>query len=505
MGDLAWTHRKCFGFPLKALRHHAVILGSSGSGKTETLLRVAFGAHHTYQLQVIYLDAKGETKRGEEESEDNAARFLAVMREAGAHRCAVFPSTFYNGWQGTSLELKNRLLAVVDFSESAYYGDVAANVLDLALGTPTTPRSSSQFLANLRIDRLKILYQHDRQQYQRVLALDKALVEQVEMRYQVFFSALAGQLDGTLDYGQVDAAYLRVRGFELQNEAPRLGRFLVADFKHYLSNRRRPGVKTLFMIDEFNALRMREETSLLFEQCRSFGGSLIISAQGYAGLGPPAYAERILDACSTFILHSCSDPFQVSKRAGKQWRMGISWSEDSNGILHKQLRSRDEWKVSERVVIQQETGQAYWIHHGRTQQVQIAPVPLIEEQVQAAWGEIRRQEAAQRQHLAEQAQCIPPAKPSATNTANASATKATSVTNVPSVSSTPSIPISNQQPSLAQHKSRATSKAVKKVAIPSKTSPGPSVSGTPEMQGVSSPTPPVLPIPDPDDDGPDEL
>src|SRR5713226_6359161 len=51
---------------------------------------------------------------------------------------------------------------------------------------------------------------------------------------------------------------------------------------HYIAERRRPGVNTLFIIDEFNVLRMREETSVLFEQVRSFGGSLIIAAQGVA-------------------------------------------------------------------------------------------------------------------------------------------------------------------------------------------------------------------------------
>lgn len=122
--------------------------------------------------------------------------------------------------------------------------------------------------------------------YQHVLRLDKDLLKQVEMRYQVFFRAMQGQLDGTLDYRDADAVYLRVRGFVLRNEAPRLGRFLVADFMHYVAERRRPGIQTLFVINEFGALRLREETSLLFEQARSFGGSLVIAAQGYTALGP---------------------------------------------------------------------------------------------------------------------------------------------------------------------------------------------------------------------------
>lgn len=403
MGDLAWTYKHLFCFPLKALRYHAVALGASGSGKSETLLRIAYGARKVYQQQVVYLDAKGETKRDEERGEDNAARFIATMRAAGAHTITVFPSLHYNGWQGSPTELKNRLLSVIDFSESAYYSDVAANALDLALCAPTTPRSSRHFLANLRYARLKALYQHDPLQYQRVLSLDKKLLEQVEMRYQVFFRAMASQLDGTLDYADADAVYLRVRGFTLRDEAPRLGRFLIHDFMHYIAERRRSGIQTLLIIDEFNALRMREETSILFEQVRSFGGNLIISAQGYAGLGPREYADRILDACSTYILHACSDPFPVSKRAGKRLRLDVSWSEDTEGTPRKHIRPRWDWRVPENGVQQQEEGQAYWIYRGHAQQVQTARVPITTEQIREGWNEIRRQEEKQHALLAQEA------------------------------------------------------------------------------------------------------
>ena len=60
-------------------------------------------------------------------------------------------------------------------------------------------------------------------------------------------------------------------------------------------------------------MRMREETSVLLEQVRSFGGCIIIASQGYAGLGPNEYADRILNSANTYILHSCSDPFWCRK------------------------------------------------------------------------------------------------------------------------------------------------------------------------------------------------
>src|SRR5712692_6325867 len=118
---------------------------------------------------------------------------------------------------------------------------------------------------------------------------------------------------------------------------------------HYIAERRRPGVNTLFIIDEFNVLRMREETSVLFEQVRSFGGSLIIAAQGYAGLGHHEYADRILDATNTYIMRSCSDPFQVSKRAGLRFRFETSWTEQDGGdrLTRRSIRPRWGWKVPE--------------------------------------------------------------------------------------------------------------------------------------------------------------
>src|SRR5438874_307204 len=262
-GDLGWRKRGLAVLPLQALRRHITILGSTGTGKTETINRIAYAARSVERMQVIEIDAKGNTKREEEESEDNAARFVAAMHEAGAKSVLVYPSLHYNGWLGTPTELKNRLLSVVDYSESAYYGDVASNALSLALGAPTTPRNSEHFLANLNLGRLKLIYKDTPRQLQRVNKLDKHLLSEVEMRYQVFFEAMAGTLDGPLDLANCDAAYLRVRGFALRDEAPRLGRFLVADFMHYLEARRKPGTLTLFIIDEFNALRMREMTSIL--------------------------------------------------------------------------------------------------------------------------------------------------------------------------------------------------------------------------------------------------
>jgi len=483
MGDLPWTRKhkrkKHFVFPEKALRTSAVMLGSSGSGKSETIRRAEYGAHKVYRRQVIHIDAKGNTKKDDEESEDSAARFVATMRAAGAQTIKVFPATYYNGWLGSPAELKNRLLSVVDSSESAYYGDVATNALDLALSAQPTPRTSRHLLANLQFERLKQLHAGDRFHYQRVLDLNKKLLKEVEMRYQVFFAAMNGQLDGTLDYTDADAVYLRVRGFVLRDEAPRLGRFLVADFMHYIAERRRAGVQTLLVIDEFNALSMREAPSVLFEQVRDFGGCVIISSQGYTGLGPREYADRILDACSTYVLHACSDPFQVSKRAGKCWKLETTYTEDEDGNPRPHHRLRHDWRVPETAVMQQDEGQAFWIYKGRAQQVQTAQVPITLAQVNEGWSEIRRQEDLQRTVLAQQVQ------------QRKNRAQPTPLSLPPTSKPSPRLSASNGPPQQGQ-----------KLGQGQKQQPGP-VSKTPAP--AVPPPPPTPPAPTVDDDEPDEL
>lgn len=395
MGDLTALFRKGWVvLPPEFLRHHIVILGSSGSGKSETLRRLAYLAHRTYSQQVIFLNAKGD--RHTDPELDIPSQFVATMRAAGAKRIKVFPQTRYNGWLGDANALFNRLIAVIDFSESPFYGDVAAAALRLALGASTgVPRSSGQLLANLNLDRLRRLYKGT-PQMAAVADLDKQKMADVRRRYRVFFAAMHGLIEGPLDYADADAIYLGIDGLSLQYEAPRLGRFLALDLAHYAALRKRRGLETLFIIDEFNALRMRDETALLFDMARSFGIGLVISSQSYAGLGPQEYADRIVGAANTYIVHNCSDPYHIIKRAGKKQVVVPGWSQHETAPAgHRHLNLRWEWKIPIERVQQLDTAEAFVIHRGRSQLQRTARVPLSPGAAAEAMAWIAQVEAEQ--------------------------------------------------------------------------------------------------------------
>ncbi len=440
MGDfMTWRRGNWVGFPAYDLGEHTVCVGSSGSGKTETLLRLAYGARKVYGRQIIFIDAKGD------ERQETAARFVAAMRAAGAQRIRMFPATYYDGWKGSAVDLFNRLISVIDYSESRYYGDVAADVLRLVLNAPTgVPRSSQQLLDTMTYRRLMEVYKRT-PQVTAVASLDRQLLNQVLMRYRVFFGAMNGQLDGTLGFEDADAVYVMIKGFTLRDEAPRLGRFLALDFAHYVAARKPPDVHALLIIDEFNALRMRDEASFLFEEARSFGAGLIISSQSYAGLGRRDYAERMLGAGNTYILHRCSDPEEIAKRAGRKPRIQANWGvELGKATSRGRMQLYDDWKVHPDVVRRQNRGEAFLINGDFAQQLRFAQVPLMPEAIAEAKLLIQQEEVAQQTLLAAAAQQTQ-VQQSQTATAGSTAPKQSAPRQVGNTKATPSLPSSSNR------------------------------------------------------------
>ena len=62
-------------YPNALLARHAIVVGGSGSGKTEGYLRLGYLGAKVYKRQIFYLDAKGDR--------ETAARFGALMEQAG--------------------------------------------------------------------------------------------------------------------------------------------------------------------------------------------------------------------------------------------------------------------------------------------------------------------------------------------------------------------------------------------------------------------------------------
>lgn len=384
-GDLfEWGRRDAgrlwLAYPEADLSRHGVVVGAAGSGKTETLLRLSYLAARVYGWQIVFLDAKGDAATRE--------RFVAAMLHAGIDAASIrtFPAQGYDGWRGDARALVNRLMEVSDFSEP-YYREMALRVLDLATSAPPgPPRSSPDLLGRLRKTALRIAYRA-RPEAAEVDDLAERDVAGVANRYRAFFGALGGSLDGAWAFEDPAACYLLLEGLALKAEAARLGRFFLEDFAHYAGVRKEPARRVLLVVDEFSALESAADAAHLFERLRSFGAAVIVSAQGYAGLG--AAADRILDAAQTLVLHRCADPERLVARAGTVPRVEHTRYLPSRGGpggagREGAVTRREGWRVRPNDVRQLPVGEAVVVSGGKAGRVRVERLAPPEELLAAA-------------------------------------------------------------------------------------------------------------------------
>ena len=381
-GDLPWTKGACFTYPADSLGRHGAVIGSSGMGKSETVLRLAYGARQTYNWKVFFLDCKGEVALQE--------RFAATMRAAGAATIGQFPQRPMLGWQGDSVALLNRLLAIVDYTEP-YYRDLTKMLLNLTLEAPGgVPRSSQALLEGMVPSRLRQRY-HGRPEVEEIDGLRPKDTAAAYNRYRAFFKALGSGLDGTAgsagawSFDTVDAGYIRLDGLSLKDQTASLGRYLIEDFAHYAARRKPKHERVLLIVDEYPVIAFSGSgTASLFEMVRFHGASILVTGQSYAGMGEGF--DRILGAAETLILHRCGDPDRLLPRAGQRlnFKRRVGFSERGIGRGAKEyatgagyLAVDEELKIHPNEVKELPPGECFVIAGGRAQRVLVKRAPLL--------------------------------------------------------------------------------------------------------------------------------
>ena len=372
-GDLhEWIVRGLFVLPTHELSRHGVVLGASGSGKSETLLRLAVGAARVLGWQVIYIDGKGD--------EDAGVRFVAAMKSAGVQRVKLFPTEAYNGWVGDEQALLSRFLAVEEFSDT-HYRAVAENLLWLAITAPGGPvRKSADLLLRLNLTNELLLGLYagypDREAYLAYLSRKDPLG--VYNRYAALLGKLGGKLDGAWSYDSVDAAYISLDGLALSGIVSGLGRYFVEDFVNYAGQRKPGERRVLFIFDDLGAIDA--DLTNMFERVRSRGVSVYVSGQSdhsIAYRGMIQNAERILSSATTIILHACNRSREIVARAGTEAMVDeASHIAEDAETGRGTIRLREVSRVDPNEVMQLPVGEAYVIAHGKAQRVRVMPVTV---------------------------------------------------------------------------------------------------------------------------------
>ncbi|MCA1656201.1 MAG: hypothetical protein LC713_00525 [Actinobacteria bacterium] len=358
------------------LKHHALVMGATGSGKTETLLRLAWLLAKSHGAQLLYLDGKGDR--------ECAARFTALMADAG-HRTRVFPNEPFDGWRGDGHDIHARLVEIVDYATdgpAAWYRDIARHVLTGVCSHPDgPPGNSTEALERMDLAGLRAAHGAG---WARGLRED--MVSQVRLRYQAFFSQARGALDGDWAWDDTQAAYVLLDTLALKDEATGLARFLLEDFAQYFATRKPRGRLCVMIVDEFSSLASAGSMASRLEQARGFNTALILAPQTAAGLGDQAEAERILGSVHTVISHRVNTPDAVIALAGTRKVVEYSTQIDEHvgATGAGSARLQHAFKIDPNQVRALQPGQAFIISQGRAMKAQIHRAPQINQPLPVA-------------------------------------------------------------------------------------------------------------------------
>lgn len=357
--------------PLPRLANHLVVAGATGSGKTETVLRLAYSLAAESDWTIVYIDGKGDPQTKE--------RFAALMTDAG-RQVALFPEQHYNGWHGSSEEIANRLLQLIDFASEGggtYYRDLAVNAVRLACSTPLgPPRSSTELLRRLSQKALAELHRGQPEEGA-AESLRRDELDSIRARYAAFFATVRDLLDGDLLLEQIDSAYFLLDGLRLKYEAGYLARFLVEEFTQWAVARKPRQQRVLLIVDEFSAIAETSQGLVdLVERSRGFGVACALCPQVAEGMGGGEATARIIGSAQTILLHTTALPSSFADIAGTRrvYEFAHQLERDANTGLAS-IRLQHQYRVDLDEVRRLRVGQCFAISPGLAMKLQIVPAP----------------------------------------------------------------------------------------------------------------------------------
>jgi len=350
-----------------ALVRHVLICGATGSGKTETALRLVHEIALRTDALIFYLDAKADSEA--------AMRFAALMSRAG-RRARVFPHEPFDGWRGGARDLHARLMELIDFARTgpaAFYRDVAKAGIALACDHPDgPPRSSAALLERLDLKALR----HAHEDAERTRWLTDEQVRGVRMRYEAFFAQAHGALDGDWGWDDADAAYLMLPSLAFKDEVRGVARFLLEDFAHYFSRRKPAGRLCVMVVDEFAAIADSAGMAPRVEQARGYNTAFVLCPQVVAGLGDRGEQARLIGNVETVICHRVNTPDEVVALAGTRRVAAISRHvEDGTTTGDGTIRFEYEPKVDPNAVRSLPIGTAFVVSRGQAMKLRVERAP----------------------------------------------------------------------------------------------------------------------------------
>jgi hypothetical protein len=374
-----------FTVPDAACARHMVVVGATGSGKTNLMIRLWAG-WFTATLQqartgpgnrplLVVLDCKGGP-----DARVKANRTRRLLYGAGARRVAIWPDEArLSVWDLPPNDLAVLLYQMIDSGTgaAAYYADILQAALTLAVAAPAgPPLNAAAFLDRLDVRWLQHAWGDGRHpgQLARAGAVARHLPD-IQLRFATLLGRLGPALDGPGTLAEADAWYFILEGTREPSVAEAQAMAITELAARAATDQRAEPRAILLAADDYSAVSRRVPMSNLYERGRSLGIGVQVSAQSWQGLGRDEDERYRIAATADggiWVL-STPHPEPLAALAGHRRVLetahklvGVTWGDEGT------TREQRAWTADPDLIRRLQVGQACYIHRGAATFVQVA-------------------------------------------------------------------------------------------------------------------------------------
>jgi hypothetical protein len=287
--------RSVFTVPATACGRHMVIIGATGRGKTNLMMRLQAGwftaaldAAETGRGRrplLIVVDCKGGP-----DSREKARRTRRLLYGAGAGRVAIWPDEArLSVWDLPPGDLAVLLYQMIDSGTgaAAYYADILQAVLILAVTAPGgPPLNAAAFLDRLDAKWLQKAWGDGRHREELVqVAAAARHLPDIKLRFVTLLGRLGPALDGPGNLAEYDAWYCILEGTSEPSVAEAQAMAITELAAYAATDLGTEPRAMLLAADDYSAVSRRVPLSNLYERGRALGIGVQVSAQSWQGLG----------------------------------------------------------------------------------------------------------------------------------------------------------------------------------------------------------------------------
>jgi hypothetical protein len=367
-------------WPEPLLNQHLLIVGTTGSGKSETIKRLVVETLQAGERDIFFVDGKGDIQLGQEIAQLIAAKHGTPIPifSLGTGQ----PSCVYHGFCGEPIDIFNRLgalMRVEDATDGArHFANLNRNLLQLICYAPEGPPRSFETLGErIDLDWVRQAYRSVPQEAKPVARLTPEAVASLAAGLESLirdFAPLVGEEGFRLE--QSRGAIFSLRTLSVGDTARRFLDFLMEDFKDFAGKRQRR--RGLLIIDEFGAFGNDKIVALL-TMARSAELGVVLACQDVASLGDDEQIKRLILANTrTKLLMATEFPEEMAQLAGTMQQIEASIQhEEGQATGMGSARVQHAFRIDMNEAAQLLTGEAFLIRQRHAVKLKVKPVAAV--------------------------------------------------------------------------------------------------------------------------------